>query len=64
MKNYGERVLSAIGLAVIWIIIGGLITKWLWNWLCPDLFGLPEISFLQAWGLTTLTTILFKSSSK
>jgi hypothetical protein len=36
---------------------------WLWNWLMPTMFGLPEITFWQAVGLNLLSTILFKSSS-
>lgn len=28
--------------------------QFLWNWLLPRLFNLPEITFLQAWGLEIL----------
>ena len=31
----------------------------LWNWLMPVLFGLPVITFWQAWGLMALSWILF-----
>jgi hypothetical protein len=31
----------------------------LWNWLMPVLFGLPTITFGQAWGLLGLSWILF-----
>lgn len=31
----------------------------LWNWLCPILFELPKINFLQSLGLITLSGILF-----
>lgn len=37
-------------------------TKWLWNWLMPTLFGLKTINVYQAWGLSFLSSILFKSS--
>jgi hypothetical protein len=30
----------------------------LWNWLLPELFNLPEITFLQAWGLELLCRML------
>jgi len=30
----------------------------LWNWLMPALFGLPSITFGQAWGLMLLSWIL------
>lgn len=34
----------------------------LWNWLVPTIFGLPTISYLQAWGLYWLLSLLFKGS--
>lgn len=44
--------------AVIAIIIGMPI-KWLWNWIMPNIFGLPEISFWMALGIALLISILF-----
>ena len=36
---------------------------WLfWNWLIPNIFGLPEITWLQAFGLWTFL-VLIKSSN-
>jgi hypothetical protein len=35
----------------------------LWNWLMPNIFGLPEITFWQAIGLNLLSTILFKPTT-
>jgi len=35
----------------------------LWNWLMPELFHLPVVTFWQALGITTLANILFKSNS-
>ncbi len=32
--------------------------QFLWNWLLPRLFNLPEITFLQAWGLEILCGML------
>ena len=37
-------------------------TYWLWNWLMPAIFNLPEITWWQAWGLTCLCSILFKTN--
>jgi hypothetical protein len=34
----------------------------LWDWLMPTIFGLPEITWFQAWGLLWLTGILFRPS--
>ena len=35
----------------------------LWNWLIPNIFGLPEITLLQAFGLWILITLLRSSTS-
>jgi hypothetical protein len=45
------------GLAVVALI--GWITMLLWNWLVPELFGGPAITFWQSLGLLLLTKILF-----
>lgn len=36
---------------------------WLWNALSPDLFGLPTIGFMQAWGLSLLCRCLFTQTT-
>ncbi|MBN2280889.1 MAG: hypothetical protein JXQ65_09930 [Candidatus Marinimicrobia bacterium] len=56
---------------ILWGIIGvvigavlalffGLVVMWLWNWLMPTIFGLPTLTYWQAWGLVILFHILFK----
>ena len=35
----------------------------LWDWLMPTLFGLGTITWVQAWGLSVLCGLLFKSSN-
>jgi hypothetical protein len=57
---------------VIGVIVGALIAVFalsvvlaipvmlLWDWLMPTIFGLKEITLMQAWGLTLLTGILFR----
>ena len=44
---------------VLFAFIGGSVVQWLWNWLTPPLFGLPQITFWQALGLLALSRILF-----
>lgn len=44
---------------VCFIALFGSIVMLLWNWLMPDLFGLPHISFWQSAGLLMLCKILF-----
>jgi len=56
-KSFAGAVVIAVLLAVVGLV--GLIVWPLWNALCPDLFGLPRISFLQAIGLAFLAQALF-----
>ncbi len=48
-------------MAVAGIAVAGLVVMALWNWLVPVLFGLKQISFLQALGLLVLGRLLFGS---
>jgi uncharacterized membrane protein YgcG len=46
---------------VLFILLGGVVVQWLWNWLLPEIFGLRTITFWQALGLLALCRILFGS---
>lgn len=46
-----------LGAALIALFTWG--TQMLWNWLVPDLFGGPAITFWQTLGLLVLSKILF-----
>jgi len=61
-KVLGGLILFFGALLLIAAILGFPL-MWLWNWLMPVLFKLPEITFWQAVGLNVLSGILFKSSS-
>ena len=61
MNNIIESILYIIGILMLAIILLGGPLMLLWNVLMPTIFGLPEITFLQACGLQLLATILFKS---
>lgn len=60
------EILALLFVAVLaWLVfsfIFALPVMWLWNWLLPTLFSLPEITWTQAWGLMFLCALLFKSS--
>lgn len=60
-------IFAGIGIFVLTIIliafICGFPTMLLWNWLMPDIFGLPRINYWQAMGLMMLCSILFKSNN-
>jgi hypothetical protein len=49
----------AIAGFVAFIIAGGVVVQFLWNWLLPALFGWPQLTFWQALGLLALCRILF-----
>lgn len=54
-------IFGTFGTALAVAILMALPTMWLWNYLMPDLFSTPEIGFLQALALNTMSSILFKS---
>ena len=56
----GWVILGAIGIGALAILFGFVI-MWLWNWLMPELFGLPELTYWQAVGIFILFKILFGS---
>lgn len=53
------KVIKFLIFAVVFLLIGGLITMYLWNWLVPELFQGPVITFWQTIGLLILSKILF-----
>jgi hypothetical protein len=44
---------------LLMLVLFGVVTQLLWNWLVPVLFSGPVISFWQAMGLLALSKILF-----
>jgi hypothetical protein len=44
---------------VLFVGLGGLVIRALWNWLMPPLFGWHTVTFWQALGLLALCRILF-----
>jgi hypothetical protein len=50
----------AVGLAFLL----GFVVQGLWNWLMPPIFGLPEITYWQAWGLFLLAHLLLGGGMK
>ncbi len=52
-------ILFAVG-GIALIALFGWFVMLLWNWLMPDIFGLKQLNYWQAWGLLILCSILFK----
>lgn len=61
--KYIIKILQILGLVIGFALLMGFPTMWLWNWLIPDILGLPEIDLLQAIGLTILCGILIRPST-
>ena len=55
-------VIGGIIIMLLLAFIFGFFVMWLWNWLMPEIFSLPEITYWQAWGLVLLAHIFFKAS--
>ena len=51
-------VVGPIIAAIVVFVFGGIVML-LWNWLLPRLFGFPEITLLQGFGLLVLCRMLF-----
>jgi len=57
------KFLGFIGMMILMAFIFSLPIMWLWNWLMPTLFGLVEINWLQALGISILTGFLFRTNN-
>jgi hypothetical protein len=53
------RAIKFVIFVFLFLLIGGFITMSLWNWLVPELFNGPVITFWQTIGLLILSKILF-----
>jgi hypothetical protein len=65
-RSLPAKILLGIGFAIAGLAllaVLGWVVMLLWNWLMPDIFGLPTVNYWQAWGLLVLFWILFKSWS-
>jgi hypothetical protein len=57
--NSAKFFFKCVLLGIIAIAAIGFVTMSLWNWLVPQLFNGPVISFVQTLGLLLLSKILF-----
>jgi hypothetical protein len=59
MKSFGLfKAVKICVLIALALMVFGIVTEHLWNWLMPSIFGLKTITFLQALGLVVLSKIL------
>jgi hypothetical protein len=57
------KVAKFFALAVVGVTVFGYVVMGLWNWLVPELFHGPAVTFWQAMGLLVLSHILFRGGS-
>lgn len=62
-KVIGASVVG-LGLIIVCAFITGFFVMLFWNWLMPMLFGLTKITYIQGWGISALSGLLFKGSTK
>jgi hypothetical protein len=53
-------IVKMILFSVASVVVMTAVMMWLWNWLVPELFSGPVITFWQSAGLLLLTRILFR----
>ena len=58
----GAMVIGLVGVFAL-AVLCTIPLYFLWNWLCPIIFGLPIITFWQALGLSFLSGFLFNRST-
>ncbi len=57
-RNFKKRWYLFIPLGIAGLIAFGFAAMYLWNWLMPALFHLPEITFWQTVGLMILSRMI------
>lgn len=60
MKNF----VIAFLVTILTILIIGTIVMWLWNFIMPDVFGLPHLNWFQSIVLYFLAHLLFNYSGE
>lgn len=53
------KVVFGIAAAAVFALVFGVLVMLLWNWLMPLIFGLPEITYWQAFGIVILVKLVF-----
>jgi hypothetical protein len=57
--NKALKIMKFVVLGVVGMALLTYGTMWLWNWLIPDLFNGPYLTFWQTLGLFVLSKIFF-----
>jgi hypothetical protein len=52
-------VVFGIAAAAVFALVFGILVMLLWNWLMPLIFGLPQVTYWQAFGIVILAKLIF-----
>lgn len=66
MKDLIAIILGLIAVVAIVVFIGAIVAlpiMWMWNYVMPAIFGLPELGFWQAFWGTIMVKLLFPSTT-
>ena len=61
---YTTALVFVFGTVILFCALVSLPFWLMWNWLIPSIFGLPEITWLQAFGLWTFLVLIRSSNFK
>jgi len=61
---YTTALVFVFGTVILFCALVSLPFWLMWNWLIPTIFGLPEITWLQAFGLWTFLVLIRSSNFK
>jgi hypothetical protein len=56
-----SMIIGGVVIAAVLALLFGLLVMVLWNWIMPEVFGLPPLTYWQSWGIVLLAHILFKA---
>jgi len=66
LEGLAIGLIGAVAVAAVLLLVGALYAfpvMWIWNYMMPELFALPVLTFWQAFWGTFLCGLLFKSST-
>ncbi len=55
----GVKIFFVVLFGIGVFLLVGYVLMLLWNWLMPDLFGVPRVDYWQAFGILILAKLLF-----
>lgn len=62
MKNAIPGIFPIVLVLIAFCLMTSLPVMWLWNYLCPEVFGLPLIGFRHALCMNLLCACLFRTT--